>query len=265
MYCTVLYYTVCAVLYCTVLYYTVLCCIILYCTALYCTALYYTVLCCTILYCAVLYCAVLYCTALHCTALYCTVLYCTVLHCTVLYCTVLYCTALHCTVLHCNIHFTVYMNYHSTLQYTTPVYYIRTCNPVAVVLSPDAEGRRLEVGLELAPPSPPGPPAPSTPGGPLWDDRLLSLREQQVHSNTMTQNGLYVILDFKGKQGDERESPLFYFHRKKGCSGGIRTHELLLSRQLLCQLSHRGSPAGWVQITQVVQGKASAVIRLFSL
>ena len=50
-------------------------------------------------------------------------------------------------------------------------------------------------------------------------------------------------LDFDGKQGNKPESPIFYFHRKKGCSGGIRTLDLLLSRQLLYQLSHRGSLA----------------------
>ena len=70
-------------------------------------------------------------------------------------------------------------------------------------------------------------------------------------------NSFHVNLDNKGKQGYKSESPLFYFHRKKGCSGGIQTRDLLLSRQSLCQLSHRGSPAGWVQIT-VMQGKASA-------
>ena len=42
---------------------------------------------------------------------------------------------------------------------------------------------------------------------------------------------IHMNLDFKGKQGNEPESPLSIFidfHRKKGCSGGIRTHKLLL-------------------------------------
>ena len=50
---------------------------------------------------------------------------------------------------------------------------------------------------------------------------------------------------------------LSIFIEKKGCSGGIRTHIILLSKQSLYRLSHRGSPAGWIPITQVMQGKAS--------
>ena len=53
-------------------------------------------------------------------------------------------------------------------------------------------------------------------------------------------------INVKGKQGNNLESPLCYFHRKKR-----------LLRWDSNQLSHRGSPAGWVQITQVMQGKAS--------
>ena len=68
-------------------------------------------------------------------------------------------------------------------------------------------------------------------------------------------DSLHVNLGKQGNKPETAESPLFYFHRKKDCSGGIQTHSLLLSRQLLYQLSHRGSPAGWVQITQVMQAK----------
>ena len=59
----------------------------------------------------------------------------------------------------------------------------------------------------------------------------------------------------KGKQGNEPLT-LLYFHTKKAAQVGFRTHNLLLSKQLLYQLSHGDSPAGWVQITQVMQGKA---------
>ena len=50
---------------------------------------------------------------------------------------------------------------------------------------------------------------------------------------------------------------IFIEKHKRGCSGGIQTRDLLRSRQLLYQLSHRGSSAGWVQITQVMQDNAS--------
>ena len=69
------------------------------------------------------------------------------------------------------------------------------------------------------------------------------------------QANFHVNLDFKG---NKPESPLFYFHRKKAAQVGPEpTTSYSTSRQSLYQLSHRGSPAGWVQITQVMQGKAS--------
>ena len=52
------------------------------------------------------------------------------------------------------------------------------------------------------------------------------------------------------------QPPAFKAEHTTSCFQG-RTHNLLLSRQSLYQLSHRGSPAGWIQITQVMQGRAS--------
>ena len=37
---------------------------------------------------------------------------------------------------------------------------------------------------------------------------------------------------------------------KKSCSGAIRTHNILLTRQMLYQLSYRGSSAGWAESRQ---------------
>ena len=51
-----------------------------------------------------------------------------------------------------------------------------------------------------------------------------------------------------------------FFIEKKPAQAGFKPHNLLLSRQLLYQLSHRGSPAGWVQIAQVRQGKVSNTV-----
>ena len=36
----------------------------------------------------------------------------------------------------------------------------------------------------------------------------------------------------------------------KSCSGGIQTHDILLTRQILYPLSYRGSSAGWAESRQ---------------
>ena len=44
-----------------------------------------------------------------------------------------------------------------------------------------------------------------------------------------------------------------FSNEKKSCnekkirSGGIRTHDILFRRQMLCQLSYQGSSAGWAE------------------
>ena len=68
--------------------------------------------------------------------------------------------------------------------------------------------------------------------------------------------GVYVNLDFKSKQGNDHESPLFCFHRKKLLRWDSNPRPPAFKAVAL-PTEPPGSSAGWVQITQVMQGKVS--------
>ena len=55
------------------------------------------------------------------------------------------------------------------------------------------------------------------------------------------------LLDLhKSKQGNTTNLNISFSmeNEKKSCSGGIRTHDIMLTRQMLYQLSYRGRSAG---------------------
>ena len=56
----------------------------------------------------------------------------------------------------------------------------------------------------------------------------------------------------KSKQGNTTNMNVSFSMGKwgKSCSGGIRTHDRLLTKQMLYQLSYRGNSAGWVESRQ---------------
>ena len=56
----------------------------------------------------------------------------------------------------------------------------------------------------------------------------------------------------KSKQGNATNMNISFSmeNEKKSCSGGIQTHDILLTRQMLYQLSYHGSSAGWVESRQ---------------
>ena len=56
----------------------------------------------------------------------------------------------------------------------------------------------------------------------------------------------------KLKQGNTTNLNISFSNgkRKKSCSGGIRTYDILLTRQMLYPLSYRGSSAGWAESRQ---------------
>ena len=62
------------------------------------------------------------------------------------------------------------------------------------------------------------------------------------------------LLDLhKSKQGNTTNLSISFSmenEEKKSCSGGTRTHDILLMRQMFYQLSYRGSSAGWAESRQ---------------
>ena len=60
----------------------------------------------------------------------------------------------------------------------------------------------------------------------------------------------------KANASNDTRIQLFFSKRKRtAASGGIRTHDILRSRQTLYQLSHQGSSAGQAKSLKFVQGK----------
>ena len=52
------------------------------------------------------------------------------------------------------------------------------------------------------------------------------------------------------------KTTLFFLKRKRrAASGGTRTRDVLHSGQMLYQLSHQGSSAGWAESLKLIQGK----------
>ena len=49
------------------------------------------------------------------------------------------------------------------------------------------------------------------------------------------------------------DNSLFLKRKRRAASGGTRTHDVLHTRQMLYQLSHRGSSAGQAESLNVVQ------------
>ena len=67
-------------------------------------------------------------------------------------------------------------------------------------------------------------------------------------------SSVWKLLDlYHSKQGNTTNLNISFSmenEKKKSCSGGIQTHDILLTRQMLYQLSYRGSSAGWVESRQ---------------
>ena len=51
------------------------------------------------------------------------------------------------------------------------------------------------------------------------------------------------------------DNSLFFRGKRRAASGGTRTHDPLRSRQMLYQLSHRGSSAGQTESLRFIKGK----------
>ena len=65
---------------------------------------------------------------------------------------------------------------------------------------------------------------------------------------------IYIVIDTR--QLRLRTTLLFFpEEKKKSCSGGIRTRDILRARQTLYQLSHQGSSAGQAESLIAIQGQ----------
>ena len=83
-------------------------------------------------------------------------------------------------------------------------------------------------------------------------------QEESVHVHVQCTRTCTCIISYRDKanaSNDTRRQLFFSKRKRRAASGGTRTHDVLHSRQMLYQLSHRGSSAGRTESLKFIQGK----------
>ena len=92
---------------------------------------------------------------------------------------------------------------------------------------------------------------------------MAAMQEQSKVHVVLSFNFMYCtctcIISYRDKanasNNTRRQSFFFPKRKRRAASGGTRTHDVLRSRQMLYQLSHRGSLAGRAESLKFIQGK----------